>query len=88
MQKDAAYALIAAGVAVGGGGIAKAALDEFLDQDKKASHAEEARLMAAPMSRVEKTMTFLAMTITLASVGMKLYDWMKTGTAPSPGAIL
>lgn len=84
MDQDAAYALLGAGVLIGGGGIAKAALDELLDPHKRERYAvEKAERARIPMSRVDKGVKFVLQASSLAFLGIKLYDWYKTGKAPT-----
>jgi surface antigen len=86
MQKDAAYALLAVGVALGGGTIAKAALDDLLDPDKASARAAEKRALA--MTPLDRTVKFGVMSIMIGGLAMRLYDWATTGKAPKISEIV
>jgi hypothetical protein len=88
MQKDAAYALLAVGVALGGGTIAKAALDDLLDPDKASARAAEKRALAIPMTPLDRTVKFGVMSIMIGGLAMRLYDWATTGKAPKISEIV
>lgn len=88
MDQDRAYAIIAVGVLTGGGIVAKSALDEFFDPDKRASRAAEKKALALPLSTTDKVVQFVVVSFTVGGLMMRAYDWWKTGKAPTPEQVL
>lgn len=88
MDRDASYAIIAAGVLVGGGMISKAALDEFLDPDKPATRAAIQQARRAPVSKFDRTVQFVATSLVVGTTLMRIYDWVTSGKPPDPSELL
>jgi len=92
MQTDSAYAVIALGVLAGGGLVAKAGLDEFLDPHRAAKHAAEKQEKQTrtriPMNNIDRVVQFAVTSIMIGGLAMKAYDWLVTGKAPKVEEIL
>ena len=86
-MNDAGYAIIGAGVLFGGGAIARAALDELLDPKRREKYAAE-KAARIPLTKTDKLVQYTLLSVGIASLGMKLYDWYQTGKQPNIQEIL
>jgi hypothetical protein len=81
-MNDAGYALLGVGVLVGGGTIARLGLDELLDPERKQKYAAE-KASRIPLTKADKAVQVTLLAFGIGSLGMKLYDWYKTGKQPN-----
>lgn len=78
MNKDAGTAIVALGVLVGGGVLAKAAFDDLYL--KKGPPAPKQKI---PLSPVDRVVQFGVTAFFLGGTLMKLYDWVTQNKVPS-----